>query len=385
MKRHLFTTILTVVFFVFVILAFAGESEPLLEERKVIKDMWADLMRLYTKHDSNPAISDEAISRIFGLSGEVGYIDILVETLMKNEDNPEQSEWIAGYIRKLADFGRKIDPALGENETRKNNLEVVKGWMDSFHESTFFDNDILVGMYKFKGDREKEKYNRNEKTKDHYHSGIRYYEEALKRANTVKARADFYHALSFLHSRYKSKNKAERIRQYKKGFDHAKAGLDLLKNDILKSNSKYYPYEKENKILLDKMQKDYGNNYTGYVYNLYLAKDYKTVVDARGDALKIPSSHINSGDSLLLIAESAKELALKQKEDSTERKHFATICLNFSDLAFLTVYKKDKGKLPEYNDKDFCKYFNARWHYLKKFGLESEHRDFEIKFEHLCP
>lgn len=303
-------------------------------------------MRLHAKHDSNPSISDAAIDRIIGFSGEIGYVDLLIDGLMKNEGNSEQRDWIAGYIRKLADFGRKIDPALWENDTRKNNLEIVKKWMDSLYEATFFDNNILVGMYKYKGDRAEEKYDGAEPAKEHFRNAVQYYEKGHARANTAKAKVELHHALSFLHSRYKSKNKAELIRKYKKGFDHAKIGLDLVKNEIQKGKSKNYPYEKKNKALLHEIQMHYANNFVGYIYNLYLTKEYKTIVDNHEHATGVPPSTGNLTDAFLLIAESAKELSLKYPKGSPKRERCKEIFQKMKNLALGAFIEKEKNTPP---------------------------------------
>lgn len=365
--------------------AIEDESVRLIKEKEAIEGMWTELMRLDKKYESKPALSDGAIAWIRGISKDTGFLDMMIERLMKNEGNPEQSRWIAEYIRKLAKYCQKIDPASGENEIRKRNLEIVKEWMDSLYELTFFDNDILVGMYKFKGDREEEKYNQKEKTTEHFNNGIRFYEQGLNRAKSEKARAELQSSIAYLCRRYKSQKRADLKRIYKKGFDHAKTGLDLMENNILKKNSKYYSFEQNNRTLKKDLTKSYTNNYIGYVYNLFLTKDHKTILDIRENVFKIPYSEIYKTDALLLIAESAKELALKYQESNPEREQYAEICLKMGRLAFKTMQKRRNFESPEYFDGDFCKFFNALYTYLDIFEKKNEKNILEKKYGHLCP
>lgn len=366
------------------------DAEKLDEERKAILEMWEAIVMRHAIENFNPAVSDQIIVWTIGNpnSNQPGYVDMLIERVIKNEGNIARERWLAARVRMLADRFANLDPNLGENETRQQNLDVLKGWMNDLLERSYFDNNILVGMLTYKADRYEEQYDQSNATEGDFHKAIYFYDEALKRAKSNKAMAVINQKMAFLCSRYRSDDKQRLIEFYKKGFLHARQGLRLMAsvNKRRQERGKIeYRFEEESPDVSANLQKGYGNNLTGYIYNLWLAKDHKGVVGLKKVTLDVGFDWENKFDVLLLFAESAKELAGQSINDEANYYKYKEMCLSAGSRAFKFVLKRYGGKAPAGYDADFCKVFNAYWTYLDSFGQLIQAKSLENQFGYICP
>ncbi len=147
----------------------------------------------------------------------------------------------------------------------------------------------------------------------------------------------------------------------------------------------FYRYEVANPEVTSKLQKAYGDNLIGWVYNMYLAKDFKGVVAQKKYALNAGFDWENKADVLLLFAESSKELASQSIHSEVHYRKYKSMCLSAGSRAFKFVLRKHGGKMPPANDELFCRVFNAYWNYLDGFGQVVEAKSLENKYGALCP
>ena len=367
------------------------EAEKLDQEREAILEMWDAIVMRHALENFSPAVSDQIIVWTIGNPGDQtkpGYVDMLIERVIKNEGNQARQRWMAARIRMLADRFVDIDPNKGENATRQQNLDVLKGWMNELLEKSYFDNNIMVGMLVYKADRHEEMYDQSDGSEQEFHKAIYFYDEALKRAQSNKAMSAIHMKMAFVCSRYRSADKTRLIEFYKKGFLHARNGLRLMMSVNKRTTERgkiTYRYEEENAEITGQLQKSYGNNLTGYIYNLYLVKEYKSVVGLKGVTLDVGFDWENKNDVLLLFAECAKELASQSIKDEVNYFKYKEMCLSAGSRAFKFVLKRYGGKPPASYDQDFCKAFNAYWTYLDSFGQLIQAKSLENQYGHVCP
>lgn len=360
-------------------------------ERKGILEMWEAIVMQHALENFNPAVSDQIIIWTIGNptdDKDNGYVDILIERVIKDEKDLARQRWLAARVRMLADRFYTIDPNLGETETRQQNLEVVKGWMVELMEKSYFDNNILVGMMTYKADRHEENYVQNDETESQFHKSLYFYDEARKRAKSNKAMAVLHQKIGYLCSRYRSENKKRLVEFYKKGFLHSRKGLQLMRsvNARKMEAGKYvYRYEEDNSEVTSNLQKAYGNNLTGYIYNLYLEKKFKGVVGLKKQTLDVGFDWENKSDVLLLFAESAKELAAQSTKDDVNYRKYKEMTLAAGSRAFKFVLKKYQGSPPPVGDETFCKVFNSYWNYLDAFGQLVQRKSLDNKYGKYCP
>jgi hypothetical protein len=194
--------------------------------------------------------------------------------------------------------------------------------------------------------------------------------------------------IAFLCSRYQSGDKKRLVEFYKKGFLHSRKGLRLIRSVNLRSKETgkmTYRYEEENADVTAKLQKAYGNNLTGYIYNLYLEKDYKGVVGLKKQTLDVGFDWENKSDVLILFAESAKELAAQSIKDERNYLKYKQMALAAGSRAFKFVLKKYGGRPPSGYDEEFCTVFNRYWNYLDTFGQLVQRKSLENQYEQYCP
>jgi len=288
----------------------------------------------------------------------------------------------------LADRFTSIDPNKGETEVRRGNLDTLKGWMTELAELSYFDNNVMVGMFRYKGNRAQEKYDQTTASEDKFHKALYFYDEGRKRANTQKAKAVLDLDIAYICSRYRSENNAKLIEFYKKGYLHARRGIGLMAivNKVQPEIGKaFYRYEQPSGDVTAKLQKAYGNNLTGYIYNLYLSKDYKGVVTLKQNTLDAGFDWESKADVLLIFAESANKLAGESIGNEINYRNYKEMCLSAASRAFKFVLRQSGGNMPAANDLNFCKVFNAYWNYLDGFGQAVEAKSLENQFGSLCP
>ena len=366
------------------------EQQKLDQEREAILEMWEAIMMRHAIENFNPAVSDLIIVWTIGQESEnnPGYVNLLIERVIKNEGNRARLRWLAARIRMIADRYVNLDANLGENETRKNNLDVVKGWMIDLRDKSYFDNNILVGMLYYKADRHEEKYDGADASIDQFHKALYFYDEAIRRCKSNKAMAVLHQKAAFLCSRYKDANKKRLIEFYKKGFLHARKGLRLMRS-VNKRRTEFgkeaYRYEEDNPEVTANLQKSYGNNLTGYIYNLYLEKKYKQVVGLKRFTLDVGFDWENKSDVLLLFAQCAKELAGKSEKSEVNYRKYKEMALSAGSRAFKFVLKNFGGRAPTSYNADFCKVFNAYYTYLDAFGELVPAKSLENRFGKICP
>jgi len=366
-------------------------AEKLDAERQAILDMWEAIVMRHAIENFTPAVSDQIIIWTIGSPGDKrvpGYVDMLIERVIKNESNVARERWLAARIRMLADRYVDINPAMGENETRRLNLEVVKGWMVDLLEKSYFDNNVLVGMLTYKADRHEEQYDQTDGTDPEFHKSLYFYDEARRRAKSNKAMAVLHGKIAYLCSRYRSGNKQRLVEFYQKGYLHATKGIRLMRSVNMRRKEygkATYRYEEDNAVVTANLQKAYGSNLTGYIYNLYLLKEYKAVVGMKQKVLDVPFDWPNKTDVLLLFAESASKLASKATKDDRAFRKYKEMCLSAASRAFKFVLKKYGGKAPTSYDEDFCKAFNNYWTYLDRFGQLVQAKSLENRFGSACP
>jgi hypothetical protein len=367
------------------------EGEKKDEERKAILEMFDALVNRHATENFANAVSDQIIVWTIGNiedDNSPGYTDMLIERVIKNEDDLARLRWLSARIRMLSDRFTIIDPKNGENETRQQNLDTVKFWQTELLEKSYFDNNILVGMLKYKADRHEERYDQTAASEDEFHKAIYFYDEALKRSKSKKAMAALHRDIGYVCSRYKSDNKNRLVEFYKKGFLHARRGLQIMSsvNRIRQELGKVaYRYEEDSADVTSNLQRSYGNNLTGYIYNLYLNKNYKGVVGLKKVTLDVGFDWENKEDVLLLFAESAKELASASIKNEVAYRRYKAMALSAGSRAFKYQLKRFGGKPPAGFDQGFCKVFNAYWNYLDSFGELITAKDLENRYGRICP
>ena len=365
--------------------------EKLDAERAAILEMWEAIVMRHAIENFTPAVSDQIIIWTIGTPGDKtspGYVDMLIERVIKNEGNIARQRWLAARIRMLSDRYLPIDPRMGESETRRLNLEVVKGWMVDLLEKSYFDNNVLVGMLTYKADRHEEQYDQTDGTDPEFHKALYFYDEARRRAKSNKAMAVLHGKIAYLCSRYRSNNKQRLVEFYQKGYLHATKGIRLM-TSVNRRHQEVgkmtYRYEEDNAVVASNLQKAYGSNLTGYIYNLYLLKEYRAVVGMKQKVLDVPFDWPNKTDVLLLFAESASQLASESSKDERAFEKYKEMCLSAASRAFKFVLKKYGGKAPTAYDEDFCKAFNSYWNYLDRFGQLVQARSLENHYGSACP
>jgi hypothetical protein len=146
-----------------------------------------------------------------------------------------------------------------------------------------------------------------------------------------------------------------------------------------------YRYEASNPEITANLQKAYGNNLTGFIYNLYLEKQYRSVIGLKKQTLDIGFDWESKADVLMIFAESAKELASKSIKNEVEFRRYKQMALSAGSRAFKFVLKKYGGRLPPTGDKEFCNVFNAYWGYLDIFGELIQRQSLDKRYGSACP
>jgi len=357
-----------------------GENQ---DERELaaINEMWESIRNLHAMENFNREVLSDGM-----LIWTRDYRDLLIERILKDEDNPARLHLLTAKVRMLADRYERVDPTKGESEVRQSNLRIFKDWMDELMRMSYFDNDIVVGMYKYKADRHMEKYNQTAETEDQFTKALHGYGEALKRAKTNLARAALYTDIAYLCSLYNSEDKEKLVAYYKTGFNHAHQGLLILKQikENEQNTGEEFPYPPDMTELTSKVQKAYGSNLTGLCYFHYLRKDYRSAVAMRNFAFDTGFDWDGKVTTLLLIADAADKLASEHHRVPKMFRTYKQVCLFASSRAFKTVLKNHNGRIPQ-NSEEFCRVYNNYINYLRRFGETIEARNLELQFGAVCP
>ncbi|MCZ7582237.1 MAG: hypothetical protein M5R36_02265 [Deltaproteobacteria bacterium] len=311
-----------------------ADAEKSEMEKKAVREMWDAIVMRHAEEGFPEAVSDQIIVWTVGIPGDPnnpGFVNMVMDRIIKDEGDRGRQRWLGARLRMLTDRFTNIDPNKGENATRQGNLEALKLWMTELLELTYFDNNVLVGMYRYKGNRAGEQYDpTNPGSEDLFHKALFFYDEGRKRASSHKAKAVMDLDIAFLCSRYRSDNTMKLVEFYKKGFLHARRGLRLMQvvNKVTPEVGKsFYRYEKDNPDVAARLQKAYGDTLVGWIYNLYLNKDYLGVVAQKKYTLDAGFDWENKADVLLLFAESAKLLAADSLQNEVRYRRYKSMCL----------------------------------------------------------
>jgi hypothetical protein len=367
----------------------ATDAERGEQEKQAVREMWDSIVMQHAQEGFAESVSDQIIVWTVGNQEDMpGFVDLVIERMLKDEGNPARQRWLAARLRMLTDRFVNLNPAKGENETRRLNLETLKSWMTELLAYTYFDNNAMVGMYRYRGNRNQEKYDQNDSTEDRFRKAIYFYDEGRKRAGSQKAKAVLDLDIAYLCSRYRSATTANLVEFYKKGFTHARRGLktmEIVNQEAPEFGKAFFRFDTPNPDVTAKLQKAYGNNLTGYIYNLYLANDFRSVVALKPFALDAGFDWETKAEVLLIFAESANKLAAESLNNEIAYRNYKEMCLAAGSRAFKFVLRQNGGNMPKANDENFCKVFNAYWNYLDGFGQTVEAKSIENQFGNLCP
>jgi hypothetical protein len=360
-----------------------GAKDQLAREKEGLNDLWESLLKMHaTENFSRDTLSNTML--VWSQNAR----DSLIERVLNNEKNPARTHLLAAMIRGLADRFTMINPDKGETEVRKGNLKIFKEWMRELLELSYFDNNIIVGMYKYRGDRQQEQYDQTPATDDHFTRALYNYNEALKRVKTNKARAVLSSDVAYLATLYTSSDKEKLAAYYKLGFDNANEGLQIMRKLNERAASvpgASYPYEVDGSELTAKLQKSFGANLTGLAYEHYLRKDYASIVGLRTYLFDAGFDWENKSVTFTLLAETADKLAAEHYHQPEIFKSYKALCLAASSHAFKLVMKKQqqRGRGAAYSP-EFCRAYQYYVNYLNRFGETIEARDLSSQYEQGC-
>jgi hypothetical protein len=363
-------------------LDFLSEGADLGErENEALNEMWDAMRNMHAMENfARPTLSDNL------LIWSKDFRDTLIARVIKSEQDKTRLHLLAAQLRMLADRFELIDPTQGENEVRQGNLQVFKDWMEQLLEQTYFDNNIVVGMHKYKADRHMEKYDQTAETESEFTKALHFYGEALKRVRSNKARATLCADVAYLCSLFNSKNQEKLVSFYKIGFTHAREGLLIMgKINVVGSDrgKEEYPFEADSTDLVAKLQKGFGSNLTGLEYFHHLRKDFKSVVALKQYVFDTGFDWEGKDTTFLLIADAADKLATGQFRDRRAFAGYKELCLMASTRAFKAALRKHGGRPPQ-GDAEFCRVYQNHANYLRRFGEAIQARNLTLQYEASC-
>ena len=351
-------------------------------ERKAVEILWnAMLERSYQESQVlNP--SDTIIIYLTGdLFDEkhLGLIFALPILATRNEGNDDQLRFLKEYIEKLILYYVGIDPVKGETPARRDNLELLKLWLAQLNDCMRFDENFLVGMFKFLGDRHLDFYNQKEETLFHYQLGISAYNKALERTRDERSKLILAGDIAHGCSRFRGNDQKRLIKEYRKGLIRASQALSLYNKIGCEERNLSFENWQSCGTALTAIQKAYGNNLIGLLYNSFLEKRYRDIVELRiytdvDFALSTPS------DTYLLIAGAACKIYRLEGL----APEYLKVCLEYGKRAYKTALLLLKEK-PDTYKPEFCRAFNAYWNYLMMDGDKNQADTLEKLHGHLCP
>ena len=361
-------------------------------EHKSIYQMWNAITFQHNKEGYTGAVSDQIIIWVIGNPNEMkpGYADVLVERIIQNEKNKNQLRWLAAKTRMLADRFTDIDPTQGGNEIRNGNLDLLKFWMTELLHASYFENNYVAGMYKYKGDRRAEFYDQTDATFKKFKAALYYYSQGLKKAKTRKGMAVLHLHASQLCSRFRSETPTRLETYYNKGLLHAKRGILMMasadKESVERGGKQLFAYEKKNAEIRRQLEEYYGRNLLLYIYQLFQQKKYTTITNMADFIMRSDFDWEGKLDTLLIFAESARQAAANSLKGSEAKyQKYKKLCLWTSSKAFKFALAKNKGQPQAQNNEDFCKAFNAYYNYLSGFGQLLPASQLENQYGSYCP
>ncbi len=359
----------------------ADKEQKFAMEWQGLDEMWDAIVKRHAEEGFRTDVVSDTI-----LSWSISYYEALIERIIRNQDNPAKVHWLTARIRMLTDRFKNIDPSKGENETRRSNLKTISEWMKELYEATYFDNNVVVGVYKFMGDRSEEKYDQTEETEDQFHKALHYYKEGLARASTPKAKAVLNERISYLCALYQSENKDKKIEYYKMGFYHSMDGLkqmNIVANVRPEKQKMFYRFEKPNEEVVADLQRNFGHNLSGLIYFLWERGDYKSVVALRKHAFEANFGWKTKQDDLLRIADAAAKLARQNIRNRLLYDKYKEMCLTSAFRAFKYALSKFKGSNPTY-DEGFCSAYQVYSVFLASFGETVESANLDRLYGPIC-
>jgi len=347
-------------------------QQRILVEQRSFTDMWDAIVKRHAQENFNDEVLSDTI-----LSWSIAYYEALIDRIAKEEE-PVFS-WLLARVRMLTDRYRHIVPEKGENPTRQQNLRTISGWMHELYEASYFDNFGPVGMLKFRGDRKVEQYDQTDATEGEFLKALSYYDEALARTRSLKAKAVLKERISYLTSLYNSENKAKKILYYEIGFFHANNALNLM--ELVRGKGKpgashNYPFEPDDESLQKRLQVNYGQNLSGLLYFVWEQENYHKVVTLRS-AFDVSFDWKTKLDDMLRIADAASRLA--RNEFRRDRRHrdivnfetYKEICLTSASQAFKYALKKYEREGSSFQP-TFCSTLETFTAFLSSFGELAE-------------
>jgi len=359
----------------------SGSEEKFAMEWRGLDEMWDAIVKRHAEEGFRTDVVSDTI-----LSWSISYYEALIERVIRNQDNAALVHWLTARIRMLTDRFKNIDPSKGENETRQSNLKTISEWMGELYRATYFDNNVVVGAYKFMGDRSEEKYDQTEETENQFHKALHYYKDGLDRAKSPKAKAALNERISYLCTLYQSENKDKKIEYYKMGFYHATDGLKEMERVARirpEKQKMFYRFEQPSAELVANLQKNFGHNLSGLLYFLWERGDYKSVVALRKHAFESDFDWKTKPDDLLRIADAAAKLARQNIRDRLLYDKYKEMALTSAFHAFKSALKKFKGKAPTY-DENFCSAYQLYSVFLASFGETVEAANLDRLYGPIC-
>jgi len=359
----------------------SSREEQLAMEWQALDEMWDAIIKRHAEENFRTDVLSDTL-----LSWSISYYEALLTRVMRDEDDPARLRWLTARIRMLTDRYKHIDPSKGENETRRLNLQTISDWMKDLYHATYFDNNVVVGAYKFMGDRTEEKYDQTEETEDKFHEALRYYKEGLFRAKSPKAKAVLNERISYLCTLYQSESKDKKIEFYKMGFYHALDGLKQMEQVAKTRPEKhhmFYRFEQPNAEVVASLQKNYGHNLSGLLYFLWERGDYKSVVALRRHAFEADFGWKTKHDDLLRIADAAAKLARQNIRNRLLYDKYKEMCLTSAFKAFMFTLEKFKGQRPTY-DEAMCTAYQVYSTFLASFGEVIESANLDRIYGPIC-
>lgn len=343
------------------------ESMPIL--RQGIDEMWDAITNKHAQEDYQTDILSDQI-----LGWTISYYQALIDGLIQGDNYTKG--WLTARIRMISDRYAQTLPATIQDQIRKGNLETVSSWMRDLYESTYFDRNAAIGMYKFLGERYKEEYDQTEKTEPKFMLALDYYKKGLGLTVSNKAKAVMKEKISDLTQWIISEDKEKKIFYYRLGFQHAKDALKLIdtRNKLVAEGMAYH-FEPPTETLIELIRKDYGRNLSGLLYFLWEKKDYQAVVEFR-TAFSENFDWKTKLNDQLRIADSAAKIARSVYVLPRTERNIATfdnskwICLKSSYEAF--NYALNKFEKKELTQEELCTTLDAYSAFLTGFGEIAE-------------
>ncbi len=364
-------------------LSISKEMEPresLSIQRRALGEMWDAIQKKHAQEDFNAELLSDQI-----LGWTIEYYKALIDGLIK--DDNLTSGWLTARIRMICDRYTDIKPKKAKDQTRKGNLETVTGWMHDLYESTYFDGNSVIGIYKFMGDRSKEEYDQTETTEPKFIEALEHYKKGLSMAGSLKAKAVLMEKISDLTQWIITEEKEKKINYYMLGFQHARDAYKLLASEQNESKMAYH-FEPDTKSLIGLVEKDYGQNLSGLLYFLWEKENYKGVVALR-NAFQIDFDWKTKLHDMLRVSDAAAKLARavyelpKNQRNLFVFQNYQGICLTYASHAFNYVLKKYEQDSKTHQE-DFCTTLDAYTAFLVGFGEIAENRQMTNLYEPRC-